>query len=245
MIRIRLEIKEMDAQQFVDKGTEKFAIDEEIRLAERKIETDEYIKVIAPKITKLLSKHDADSKYELLKIFADKRFQDICLQINQFSILFMLMDIYSTERDSNVKNNVLDSGKNEDELRKNFWKIKRLLIRHELAKDDEAAEILIDFIECKNISGYALAKMITWCNYDRQGELLTIAFKCIEHRMISHALILLKTGNGMFPEIEQFVISLAQLYHALGEKKAAIKILESYKYQTESVKMLVMELQNE
>lgn len=235
----------MDTQRFVDKGTEKFAEDEEIRISERKAEFNEYIKVIQPRISELLSRHDADSKCELLKLFADKKFQDICLHRNEFSVLFMLMDIYSTERDNDIKNNILDTGENENELRKIWWNIKRLLIRHEFAKDDNAAEILTDFIASKNISGYALAKMITWCNYDKQYELLVMAFKCIEHRMIGHALILLKTGNDMFPEIEQFVISLAQLYQALGEKNAAIKMLENYNYQTESIKTLLMELQNE
>ncbi len=234
----------MTEQEYIYRRSEKYAEDEEIKQKNKDREYKDYFEKYSKEIGRLLGYKDEESRNTLLRIFADKKFQEVCFQTNYFAVLFMLFDIYSSEKNNNVQSTILDSGKDEAELRRVFWKIKRLLIRYELAEDNTAAELLIMYIRDKNISAIALSKFITWCAYDVEMIFLNIVFECLEKQMTGYSINLLRIGTELFPEREEFTLSLAKLLYAVGEKDGAIKCLECSKCQTENIKALFMEYKN-
>ncbi|MCI8549996.1 MAG: hypothetical protein HFI68_05290 [Lachnospiraceae bacterium] len=122
-------------------------------------------------IDTILASGEESQKEELLQIFHQKVFMDMCRNFDSLAHMCIIMDIYEQEKGAGEPVTILDLGRSSSELTALFCHIKFLLWRIEFVKDRQAQEGLLNYIEETGASPSMIALIAKRVSY-RKMELL-------------------------------------------------------------------------
>lgn len=193
------------------KHTEKYIEEKEEQEKEWNKQNKESQKLYMDYIDEKIAEGTEKARKELMELFHNTEFIETYKSKTQMAYRIAMMQIYEREMESGEKITILDIGKSGKEIIDKLIELKFLLWRIEFAKDKQAENTLMEFIQYNHTTPDMLQYMIHTASADKAGMLLELTDIFIEKGMLRYAFRMLEYLNELAPGNETVLCMLADL----------------------------------
>lgn len=143
------------------KKTEQFAIEEEQRENEWQKNYGEKMPEVIKEMNELLCANTEESKWKLHDKFLDKSFFEHYKQTDEVAVIYVVINIFEKERQANIRDGILDQGRDYYKIREYIQRLKFLLMELDFDVASDAGEQLVRFIKEEKTSTITIETMMT------------------------------------------------------------------------------------
>lgn len=148
-------------------------------------------KNLLKKINQNLELGTQEARNELVEMFHKEEVQQKYGQRNQIAYMIVVMEIYEKERQMDEKITILDVVRSCEEVKSILGQLKFLFWRMEFKEEQQAKEILANYIINKKLSPYMIQYMVCISNWDKNKILIQLANFFLDRQMYRYAYCML------------------------------------------------------
>lgn len=209
--------------------TEEYIKEKELEDQEWEQKNRKKQEVYMTEIEQKLSEGTQKDREELLKLFQNKEFIEICKTENDIAYMIVVMQIYENEKRAGTKRCILDMGKGSREIKSRLQELKFILWRMEFSIGIQAKEMLLSFIRDNQPTAEMIQYIVHTSVNHKPQMLIKLADIFIEQNRLSYAFQMMEYAEELLPGDEEILCILAQLCMCVGKQVRAVEYLNKIK----------------
>lgn len=169
------------------------------------------------------------ARENLWRLFQNQEFLAIYRHRTPIAYMKTIMRIYHQESLAKRRHTVLDMGTSHSALISKFQELKFILWKMEFAKDPQAGEWLLQYIEENRATPEMLKEMLAVASIEKGDTGLKLVQLFREQEMYSYEFQILLYLNTILPQDRQVLSALAELCEKAGQPEQAQRYLAQIK----------------